>query len=481
MTVNFLEQRRAAVAARKTERDALKTETETLLSVPTTENRGLNADEKTTLTALVERSKALEDADAEDLAEIAELEKIERAMRGPAVHFVKPAPEVGPTEVRSLDRSQARDAALRRLDECEDTVRAETIDKMVRRRSPLGEDGHRNFDGDQIARMLLVTEHPAYRSAFYKAITTPTPAWEPHEIRALNEMRSMQAYTNAGGGFGVPVFIDPTFIITTSTLASPLIAVSRVENITTTAWKGISTAAAAWSFDAESAAVSDDSLTLAQPSVTAHMARGFIPFSMEFEDDYPNGAGELSNALEVGYMDLLASKLVSGSGTAEPWGIEDALDANTNVEVTPTTDGSFGAVDIDKVWKELGERWRARATWLMHVDVENEIRGFGSGTATSRFTVDQTREGISLLNGRPVILSDYMPQFSGTTGASNILIVGDFKQFLIAQRLGMTVELVSHLVDVTNNRPTGERGWFARARIGSDSVLDTAFRILQNQ
>ena len=146
-----------------------------------------------------------------------------------------------------------------------------------------------------------------------------------------------------------------------------------------------------------------------------------------------------------------------------------------------TTDGAFGAVDIDKVWAALPERYRSRSNWLMNVDVENEIRAFGSGTATSRFTVDQSQGGISLLNGRRVNLTDYAPLFTGATGASNILVVGDFSNYVVAQRAGMSVELVPHLVDVTNNRPTGQRGWFAWARIGGDSVNDLGFRLLQNQ
>jgi predicted phage gp36 major capsid-like protein len=45
----------------------------------------------------------------------------------------------------------------------------------------------------------------------------------------------------------------------------------------------------------------------------------------------------------------------------------------------------------------------------------------------------------------------------------------------------MNLELVPHLFDVTNNLPTGSRGWFAWARFGGNSVNDRAFRLLQNQ
>ena len=44
----------------------------------------------------------------------------------------------------------------------------------------------------------------------------------------------------------------------------------------------------------------------------------------------------------------------------------------------------------------------------------------------------------------------------------------------------MSVELVPTLFDVTTNRPTGQRGWFAYARIGAGSVNDLGFRLLCN-
>ena len=71
--------------------------------------------------------------------------------------------------------------------------------------------------------------------------------------------------------------------------------------------------------------------------------------------------------------------------------------------------------------------------------------------------------------------------FSGTTGAENRLVVGDWSNYVIARNGGMSVELVPHLFDVTNNRPTGQRGWFAYSRIGGGTANDLGFRILQNQ
>ncbi len=466
---------RDKVAKLTEERAALKAEADALVADETRSADDIDA----RVDEIIARSadlKAEIDAAEKRAAELDALE-VERASAPTSFQFIKPAEAPQPAEIRSMAPGEVRSHAMRHVEAMRDDTltpaRKAGVERLLSVRN-------KNTDGDKIGRYLLATETPAYRSAFVKAITSPMPAFTSDEVHAINEARALSIGTDTAGGFGIPVLIDPSIIITTGTTSSPLVAVSRVEVITNDEWRGVSAAGTAWSFDAEAAEVSDDASSFTQPTVKAHMARGYIPHSIEFGMDYPNVAAELQRLLEVGYDDLLANKLVTGGGTNEPWGIFAALDANTNAEVTVTTNAQFGAVDIDKIWAALPEKWRGRASWLMSVGYENAVRGFGSGTATSRFTVDQTAQGISLLNGRPVLLSDYAPAVATTTTARNLLVVGDFSNYLIAQRAGMSVELVPHVFGTTNNRPTGERGLFAYTRVGADSVLDTAFRVLTN-
>ena len=474
--MKYADQLRANAATMAEERAALKAEADTL----TVDETRTVEDVDARATQIIARSAELK-AEIEAATKRAdELDAIEAERnavpKGPT--FIRQPEAVQPTDVRSMGRSDARSAALRVLDNAPDSMinasRKAAVQTLI--------DTHTSrTDGNAIAKRLLVTESDPYRSAFVKLLANGSAAgWDADETRAVNEYRALSIGVDTAGGFGIPVLIDPTIIITTGTTASPLIAAMRVETITNDVWRGVSAAATAWSFDAEAVEVSDDASTTAQPTVSAHMARGFIPYSIEFGQDYPNAAAELGRLLDVGYDDLLANKLSTGSGTNEPWGIFVALDANTNAEVVVTTNNAFAADDIDKVWKALPEKWRARASWFMSVGYENTIRGFGSGTATSRFTVDQTKEGISLLNGRPVILSDYAPATATTTTARNLLVVGDFSNYVLAQRAGMSVEVIPHLFSTTTNRPDGQRGLFAFARVGADSVLDTAFRMLTN-
>jgi HK97 family phage major capsid protein len=394
--------------------------------------------------------------------------------------------KVDPSSIdpRTASRKELRDAALK-VTESEgghlNSAQREHFERQLRSHSA-------DFEGSIVAKRLLVTENDDYRSGFMKAVTQDKPAFTPEEARAINafqEFRVASEGTGSAGGFGIPVLIDPSIILTSAAADAPILQISRMVTITTDAWKGVASSGVSWAFQAESAVVADDTPTLVQPSIPVYAARGFIPYSIEVGQDYPGFADEMSTLLNQGYVDLLAKKTCVGSGSGEPTGIFTTL-ANQTVSpahITVTTVGTLGAVDVRKAWMTLPERYRPRATWVYSPSVDGTIRAFAnaaSGLALADFTVDLTKNGVDVLMGRPVVVTDYAPQFTGTTGAANIAVIGDFSNFLVVQRAGMTVELVNHLFDTTTGRPVGQRGWFAFARIGFDAVNPNGFRLISN-
>lgn len=383
--------------------------------------------------------------------------------------------------VNEASRAEVRAAALATIEKDETGLSDEARAKVEReiRSVRLDRDGQVMYDGDAVARRLLITERDAYKTAFQKTVRFSNPAFEQDEVRAINELRAgPQSLTDVSGGYGVPVLIDPTIIMTTGASDTPILRVARIETITTDVWKGVSSAPASWSFDGEGTEVSDDSLTLAQPSVTTYMTRAFIPYTIEIGQDYPNFANEMRRALSEGYIQQIASQTMTGSGSA-PQGIFTAIDANAAREQVVTTSGSLSPQDVFTAWENLGELWRSRASWFSSVTVESQVRKANNNNH-GLYSVDLTAEGLVVVNGRPWYKTDYAPAFTGTTGTVNLLVVGDFSNYLIAQRAGMTVENVPHLFGITNARPLGQRGLFAHARWGADSVNDNAFTLLKN-
>ncbi|MFC7380887.1 phage major capsid protein [Sphaerisporangium rhizosphaerae] len=358
-----------------------------------------------------------------------------------------------------------------------DTKQRAHLDRLLQTRND-------NVDGGDLARRLLVTETPEYRSAFMKLATRPNAVLNPEESRAISqyeEYRALSVGTGSAGGYGVPVMIDPTIILTGQGSPNHFFDLARVETITTNQWKGVSSAGVSWSFKAEAAPATDNSPTLAQPTVPTYRADGYIPYSYEVEQDYPGFAAEMSRLLASGYSELLVDKLTNGSGTNEPTGIITALNGTGSAMATATA-GTLTASDVNKVWAALPIKYRnANAAWMSHTDVNNIVQQLGASNNASAFTVNFTDEGVTVLKGRKAYVNDYFDAMPSGTTAGDLLVVGDWTNYLIAQRAGMSIELVPHLFDTTNNRPTGQRAWFACARVGADSINDASFRLLQNK
>jgi hypothetical protein len=51
---------------------------------------------------------------------------------------------------------------------------------------------------------------------------------------------------------------------------------------------------------------------------------------------------------------------------------------------------------------------------------------------------------------------------------NKIAIYRDFSDFLIADRIGGTIELIPHLFGATNRYPVGQRGLYYHWRVGAD-------------
>src|SRR6266705_2582667 len=381
-------------------------------------------------------------------------------------------------DTRRLTNPEARDRALRILDsrDAGDLSNAQKtqVEKILRRDT-------------LAARRIIVTENEDYRSAWMKLVTDPHPILSLEENRAVQawyEFRAMGDWTTTAGWFGIPVFIDPSIILTAQESGNPFLSIAKQVTVNTNQWKGVSSAGVTWAFQTEAAAATDNSPTLAQPNVLVHMARGFIPYSIEVGMDYPGFASEMGTLLAQGYDELLVNKFTVGSGTGEPKGILTAISATAGDRVVVGTPGSIVAGDPYKLWAALPQKYRRGASWLMSIGVNNAIRQLGAANVFHGYTVNLPIEWADQLFGKPVYESPYMPPTTTwTTTAEGQAIVGDFSNFVIARNGGMSVELVPQLFSqLTAGQgmatPTGQRGWFAYARIGSDASNTAGFRIL---
>ncbi|TXH47816.1 MAG: phage major capsid protein [Desulfurellales bacterium] len=386
------------------------------------------------------------------------------------------------SEVRTFGRDSGEVAgelraralsAIEKMQGANDKVRAAATDIVER---------YDTTDG-RLARQVLLTSSPAYLRAWSKHARGQANSLSQDEMRAWNEVEQFRAMslTDSAGGYLVPFQLDPTVIITSSGSRNDIRMVARQVVATGDTWNGVSSGAVSWSWDAEAAQVSDDTTTFAQPSIPVYKASGFVPISLEALQDEANVTQEVGRLLAFGKDELEATAFATGSGTGQPTGIVTALAASAGGAsiVTAAADDTFAIGDVYKVHGALPARYRANASWLGNNLIYHLIRQFdtaGGAGLWERIGGDRPAQ----LLGRPVYEAEAMDGTITTSGAvaNYALIIGDFSNYVIADRIGLTVEFIPQLFSTSNNRPTGQRGWFAHYRCGADSVSDNAFRVL---
>jgi HK97 family phage major capsid protein len=326
----------------------------------------------------------------------------------------------------------------------------------------------------RLANLCLATSSPEYMRAFTKLVRTQGQVATLTQDEAAAYERAM-SLTDSAGGYLVPFQLDPTVILTANGSRNQIRQIARVVQATGDVWNGISSAGVTGSWDAEAAEVSDDSPTFAQPTIPVYKGSVFVPISIEAQQDEQGVAQEIAKmiAFEKDRMESVA--FITGSGSGEPTGIVTALTGTGSVVNSATTD-TFASADVYALDSALPDRYAANADWIGHRAVYNLVRRFDTQGGSNLWGYIGEARKAELL-GRPAYTAEAMDSTVTALAANPLLIFGDFENYVIADRVGTTIEYIPHLFGA-NRRPTGQRGWYAYFRVGADSVNDGAFRML---
>ena len=341
-----------------------------------------------------------------------------------------------------------------------------------------------------LAHWAMRASNPDYASAFGKLYRDPVSGSmlltdaERQAVAAVEELRGMNIATNSTQGqYMMPLSLDPSILLTGSGVTDPMRKIARSVKVTTNKWYGVSSAGVTASWDDEVEQVSDDTPTLAQPTVETFALRVFVPFSIHAEMDIPDFLNEISTVMRDELMVKEGTAFWTGSGTGEPKGVITKLDATAGSEVSiaDTSGGTFALADVYSLHEAVPARFRQNATWAANINVLNKTRRFGEGTtgSNSAYWTDLSADTPPLLIGRPIVEASPMDAYAAS-GSKNLLVLGDFSRYVIADRVGATWEVVPHVFGA-NGRPTGERGLFAYLRVGGDAVTPEAFRLLKGK
>ena len=310
------------------------------------------------------------------------------------------------------------------------------------------------------ARRVIATSSPIYQRAFGKYLKG--------EHRTSEEERALST-ASAGGGYAVPVTLDPTVILTGTGYVNPVRDLARVITITGNTWQGVSSTGISASYGAEVTEASDNAPTLVQPSANVEKAQAFIPFSIEIGGDWGSLQSEMARLFADAKNKLENTKFLTGlgHGSNEPQGLIAV--GGATAAISSATTAVFAVADLYSLELALGERWRDNATIVANKAAFQKVRQFDTGGGANLWVQLAYDQPATLLGYPAREWSAYSSAL--TTSGSTIMTIGDFSKFLIIDRVGMDVELIPHLFATANNRPSGQRGLYAYWR--NTSTVET--------
>ncbi len=326
-----------------------------------------------------------------------------------------------------------------------------------------------NVHAPLIARHMLLTGSPEYHDEFRDYVKT-------RGYRVGEAMRAAMSLTDANGGYLVPFTLDPTVILTNAGIAGPIRSISTVKTIATDTWNGVTSAGVSAAWTAEGVETGDATPTFAQPTITPKKADAWVFGSYEVLAD-SGFAAELARLLADAKVRLEEAAFATGNtGATVPRGVVAGVAAVTASIVAAQTTNSFGVNDVYNTSDALRPRDASQASWIANKKIFSLIRRFdtaGGGSFWANLGMGRPSE----LLGQPVYECSTMAGVV-TTGA-NVLLAGNFAEYYIVDRVGMSVLYDPIIRSTGNNRPTGQAGWYAFWRVGADVVDPAAFRLLQ--
>lgn len=332
------------------------------------------------------------------------------------------------------------------------------------------------FDNDEgtISQMALATSSPEYLRGWIKLARGRGGMVTQDEQKAIERAMSL---TDAQGGFLVPFQLDPTVILTSRGSRNQIREVARQVVATGDVWNGVSADEVDFRWASEASESGDNAPPFDQPTVTVHKGDGFVPISIEALGDEANVTSEVGRLLAAGKDTLEAKAFATGTGVGQPFGIVTALANSTNPDVVVLAAGGTALVaeDVRRTIRALASRYRMNASWLANWGIYSIVSGLDTAGGADLWV--QLREDLpAVLIGKRTYEAEEMTDTLALN--ANVLVAGDFENYVIADRIGFTVELIPHLFGA-NRRPTGQRGWYAYFRVGADSVNDDGFRLLR--
>lgn len=319
-------------------------------------------------------------------------------------------------------------------------------------------------DNPGIARHLLLTGSEEYQEAFRAYVEDPEGMAQ----------RTALSLTLANGGYLLPFVLDPTIVLSNTGSANPWRRISNVKQTTSNTWNGVTSAGVSAAWLQEGSTAADASPTVGNIVVTPQKAAAWVFGSYEVLEDTDFGQ-QLPRLLADAKDRLEEAAFATGAGTG---GVPQGVITGATTVVTTGTTLVIAVGDVFAVQGALPPRFRNApgCAWVANVAIINKFRQLDTAGGAS-FWTNLGRGQPETLIGAPIYESTTM---ASTLTSTNLLaVMGDFGQFYIVDRVGVSLIYEPLVKGSGSQLPSGQAGWFMFWRTGSTVAVPNAFRVMK--
>lgn len=321
-------------------------------------------------------------------------------------------------------------------------------------------------DRGGIARHLLLTGSEEYQETFRAYVEDPQGMAQ----------RAALTLTLANGGYLLPFVLDPTIVLTNTGSANPWRRISNVKTTTSNTWNGVTSAGVNAAWLTEGTTVTDGSPTVGNIQITPAKAAAWVFGSYEVLEDTDFGQ-QLPRLLADAKDRLEEAAFATGAGSG---GVPQGVITGATTVVTTATTLVVAVGDVYATQGALPPRFRNApgCAWVANVAQINRTRQLDTAGGASFWTNLGKGQPETLL-GAPIYESTTMD--SALAVGTLLAAFGDYGQFYIVDRVGVSLVYEPLVKASGGNLPTGQAGWFMFWRVGSQVAVPNAFRIMKGK
>jgi HK97 family phage major capsid protein len=272
----------------------------------------------------------------------------------------------------------------------------------------------------------------------------------------------------------LPFVLDPTIILTNTVSANPWRRIANVKQTTSNTWNGVTSAGVTAAWITEGTIATDVTPTVSNVVVTPQKAAAWVFGSYEVLEDTDFGQ-QLPRLLADAKDRLEEAAFATGAGSG---GVPSCVLTGATTVVTTATTLVIAIGDVYATQQALPPRFRnsPSCAWVANVAIINKFRQLDTAGGASYWTNLGKGQPETLL-GAPIYESTTMA--SALTSTNLLAVMVDFSQFLIVDRVGVSL-IYEPLVNGTGGIiPAGQAGWFMFWRTGSIAAFANAFRVMK--